>query len=82
MPAQRILALSYGVIPILRSQFENDRHHFLMDAMEYINEYAPLDSSDMVAIVGGNFGPVKGASYVELATIQDIVDRNAAAHKE
>ncbi len=78
MPAQRILALSYGVIPILRSQFENDRYHFLMDAMEYINEHAPLDDSDIVAVVGGSFGPARGASFVEIATVQDIVDRNAA----
>ncbi len=74
-PAQRILALSYGVIPILRSQ-DNDKYHFLTDAMEYINEYIPLQGKDLLAVVGGSFGPGKGGSYVEIATVDDITKRN------
>ncbi|MFI3293212.1 MAG: pyruvate kinase [Rikenellaceae bacterium] len=74
-PAQRILALSYGVIPILRNQNDN-KYHFLADAMEYINEHNPLGEKDLLAVVGGSFGYGKGGSYVEIATVSDITARN------
>ncbi|MFR9641352.1 MAG: pyruvate kinase [Rikenellaceae bacterium] len=76
-PAQRILALSYGVIPILRHQL-SDKYHFLVDAMDYINEHNKLEDKDLLAIVGGSFGPGKGGSYVEIATVADVVERNEA----
>ncbi|MFI3319183.1 MAG: pyruvate kinase [Rikenellaceae bacterium] len=75
--AQRVLALSYGVIPILRNQDEN-KYHFLADAMEYINEHLPLENNDLLAVVGGSFGPGKGGSYVEIASVEDITKRNAS----
>ncbi len=60
--AQRILALSYGVVPILRNQELSDRYHFLIDAMEVIEQKDHLDGKDLLAIVGGSFGPDGGAS--------------------
>ncbi len=83
--AQRILALSYGVVPILRNQELDDRYHFLVDALEFIERYRTLDDNDLVAIVGGSFGPAGGASYVELANIGNVRKRNAqieAEHKK
>ncbi len=77
-PAQRILALSYGVVPILRTQLEGDKYHFLADAMEYVAEHCPLEQTDLIAVVGGSFGPNKGGSYVELATVSDIMSRENA----
>ncbi|MFR9563485.1 MAG: pyruvate kinase [Rikenellaceae bacterium] len=74
-PAQRILALSYGVVPILRKESESNGFHFISDAIEYINDYNKLESSDMVAVVGGSFGRGKGGSYVEIATVADIEAR-------
>ena len=65
--AQRILALSYGVVPILRNQELKDRYHFLIDALEVIEQHQKLDGQDLLAIVGGSFGPDGGASYVEIA---------------
>ena len=75
--AQRILALSYGVVPILRNQLLTDRYHFLVDALEFIDQYRKLDDGDLLAIVGGSFGPDGGASYVEIATVENIRRRNA-----
>lgn len=74
--AQRILALSYGVVPILRNQELHDKYHFLVDAMDYIDQYSKLSEDDLLAIVGGSFGPDGGASYVELATVRGIRRRN------
>ncbi len=77
LQAQRLLGLSYGVTPILRSQKEEDSQHFLTDAMEFVNlHYRELKDEDMVVTLGGSFGPVRGASYIEIATIGDIRHRN------
>ncbi|MDE5636976.1 MAG: pyruvate kinase [Alistipes sp.] len=70
--AQRILALSYGVVPILRTHDENDKYHFLIDAVDFIDQYTHLDDSDLLVSVGGSFGPTRGASYVEIARLADI----------
>ena len=75
--AQRILALSYGVVPILRNQELHDRYHFLVDALEFLDQYSKLADSDLMAIVGGSFGPDAGASYVEIADVKNIRMRNA-----
>ncbi len=74
-PAHRILALSYGIVPILRTQ-QIDKYHFLVDAMDYIKEHVELEPKDLLAVVGGSFGPNKGGSYVELASVEDIISRN------
>ncbi len=74
--AQRILALSYGIVPILRKQELCDRYHFLSDALQYIEKYDKLEETDMLAVVGGSFGPNEGASYVEIADVQNIRRRN------
>ena len=74
--AQRILGLSYGVVAILRNQKVNDKYHFLLDATEFIDQYTKLDGEDLLAIVGGSFGPDGGASYVELANVRNIRHRN------
>ena len=73
--AQRILALSYGVVPILRRQELTDKYHFLVDALEFIDQYRKLEPADLLAIVGGSFGPDGGASYVELSTVENIRKR-------
>ena len=79
--AQRILGLSYGVVPILRTRQMDDRYHFLMDALEYIEHHHAIAPTDLLAIVGGNFDLDNGASYIELATVQDIIKRNEGLYK-
>ena len=69
-----MLGLSYGVMPILRSKSKEDSYPFLGDAMEFINQ--ELKDEDMVVAIGGRFGAVRGASYIEIATIGDIKRRN------
>ncbi len=77
--AQRILALSYGITPILRNQESHYQRLFLMDAIEHINKKEQLADNDLVAVVGGSFGSAGGASYIEIATVEDIRRRNDAA---
>ena len=83
LQAQRLLGLSYGVVPILRSKSEMDSYHFLSDAMEFINlKYQELKDDDMVVTIGGSFGPVRGASYIEIGTIGDIRRRNEERRRQ
>lgn len=81
--AWRLLALSYGIVPILRTRSEADDYHFLCDAMAFINEhYRELADSDLVVSLGGSFGHVRGASYIEIARISDIRLRNEKRRRE
>ena len=74
---QKMLAgRKLGVVPILRNQELKDRYHFLIDALEVIEQHQKLDGQDLLAIVGGSFGPDGGASYVEIANILNIRKRN------
>ena len=46
-------------------------------------KYRKPDDEDLMAIVGGSFGPDGGASYVEIANVRNIRKRNeeiAAQH--
>ncbi len=79
--AQRILALSYGVVSILRNQLESDKYHFLIDALDFIGQYYKVDDNDLLAVVGGSFGPGRGGSYVEYANVADIRQRNNELNK-
>lgn len=79
--AQRILALSYGVVPILRTHDENDKYHFLIDAVDFIDQYTHLEDSDLLVSVGGSFGATRGASYVEIARLADIRRRTVELAK-
>ena len=55
---------------------DRDRYHFLIDALEVIEQHQKLDGQDLLAIVGGSFGPDGGASYVEIANVLNIRRRN------
>ncbi|MFR9521051.1 MAG: pyruvate kinase, partial [Rikenellaceae bacterium] len=72
--AQRILALSYGVVAILRSQ-HSDKYHFITDALDFMSHYVTLNGRDIVVVVGGSFGPGRGGSYVEIARVEELRER-------
>ncbi len=71
--AQRILALSYGISCILRAHDDHKKYHFVVDALRHINTIQSVEDSDLVTIVGGNFGAERGGSYVEIARVADVV---------
>ncbi len=75
--AQRILALSYGVVAILRRPQLRNRYHFLADALEFLDQYGHLEDTDLLAVVGGSFGTEGITSYVEIADVARIRRRNA-----
>ncbi len=74
--AQRILALSYGVVPILRTQLESDKYHFIVDALDFMSNYVKFNDDDLLVTVGGSFGPGRGGSYVEIARVAEVRQRD------
>ncbi len=80
--AQRILALSYGVVAILRNE-NSDKYHFITDALNFMSNYVTLGNRDIMVVVGGSFGPGRGGSYVEISRVEELREReikNAALH--
>lgn len=80
--AQRILALSYGVVPILRQQPSHERYqnryHFVIDALDFISRKQGLESTDLLVVIGGSFGSQYGASYIEISDVQRLRERDDA----
>ncbi|MFI3285490.1 MAG: pyruvate kinase [Rikenellaceae bacterium] len=72
--AQRILALSYGVVAILRTQ-HSDKYHFITDALDFMSHYVKLHDQDIMVVVGGSFGPGRGGSYVEISHVEELRER-------
>ncbi len=72
--AQRILALSYGVVAILRTK-QCDQYHFISDALDFMGNYVTLNNKDLMVVVGGSFGSGRGGSYVEIANVEDLRGR-------
>ncbi len=79
--AERILALSYGINPILRDRHTN-KYLFLGEAMSHLKAHYPLEDKDLIVIVGGSFGQGRGGSYVEIAAVEDILRRNKVMLEE
>ena len=79
--AQRILALSYGVVPILREQQSHeryqDRYHFVIDALDFIQRKHAIEPTDLLAVVGGSFDSKYGASYLEISSAERFRERDA-----
>ncbi len=75
--AQRILALSYGVVAILRTRLANDKYHFIIDALDFMNNYVTLHDEDLLVTVGGSFGAGRGGSFVEIARVSELRERDA-----
>ncbi len=67
----RELALSYGICPFYLDRKENT-DTFKRSVTSYLLENAEIAMTDKVIIVGGSFGPRKGASFVEISKVSDL----------
>ncbi len=69
----RQLALSYGIIA---DHFEprNNTDEFRKDALSFLQRKKCFKKKDLVAIIGGSFGPSAGASFLEVNTVANLMD--------
>lgn len=69
----RLLALSYGVLPIYQEKMETSRR-YISTALTYLMEIGRLTRHDRIAYLGGSFGEGHGTTFLEINTVGDILD--------
>ncbi len=69
----RHLALSYGVSARFMEQ-EQKSHEFIGKALDQLQRENVLQQSDMVVVLAGNFGRSKGASFVEIGSVENLMN--------
>ena len=70
----RVLALSYGVKTYYLNQ-KNSTDHFYSSLTKILLEEGKVKPEDTIVVVAGNFGPGKGASFIEISTIKSLSTR-------
>lgn len=68
----RELALSYGVFPIYADQ-KTSTDEFKHNTMFLLIKEKRIKPEDRVLIIGGSFGPRKGASFIDIGTAKDMM---------
>jgi pyruvate kinase len=70
----RELALSFGVYAnYMKSDLSS--HEFLQEALNHLLQSKHISRDDLITVLAGNFGSEAGASYVEISTAQNLLDR-------
>jgi len=69
----RELALSYGVFPFYLDPKENT-DSFKRSVTAYLLEQGKIEADERIVMVGGSFGPRKGASFIEISKVSDLLN--------
>jgi pyruvate kinase len=70
----RELALSFGVHASFM-QTDLSSHEFLRATLSQLLRERYLDEESLVTVLAGNFGSAYGASYVEISTVKNLLNR-------
>ncbi|MCD8102852.1 MAG: pyruvate kinase [Alistipes sp.] len=70
----RQLAISYGVYAIHREPSET-HNSFLLSVLYYLERKKWLYKEDMIVVVGGSFGAAKGASFIEIGNVLNLMHK-------
>lgn len=70
----RELALSYGIYPEYQEPSFSHRS-FLFDILTNLERTGVLSNQDMVVVVGGDFGAATGASFMEISTVINLLQK-------
>jgi pyruvate kinase len=75
----RELALSYGIYAEYREPaLTHDR--FLLSILDELVQNNKINREDLIVVVGGNFGAVRGASFMEIGPVFALVERCLPKH--
>lgn len=69
----RELALSYGIFPFYVDPKETT-DSFKRSVTSYLLDLGVISSGERVVLVGGSFGPRKGASFIEISKVSDLLN--------
>ena len=70
----RLLALSYGVIPVFQEEKVNAQAYFF-SALELLMKEGRLDEDDRIAYLSGSFGEGGGTTFLEINTVKTVLTR-------
>lgn len=70
----RLLALSYGVLPIFLEEKDNAQHYFFA-ALDLLMKENRLERKDMIAYLSGSFGEGGGTTFLEINKVGTILDK-------
>lgn len=76
---QRLLNLSYGVIPVLQKEHIAPQQLFLA-AVRMLRQKGYLDLSDKIAYLSGNIGNGGGTKFLEINIVRELFDQNYQFH--
>ncbi len=76
----RRLALSYGIYALYREPADN-HETFLLSILRHLEDQNWVKKEDLIVVVGGSFGPVQGASFMEIGSVENLEQKaiNAGA---
>ena len=76
---QRLLNLSYGVIPVLQKEHIAPQHLFLA-AVRMLRQKGYIDLNDKIAYLSGNMGAGGTTKFLEINTVKEVFDQNYQFH--
>jgi len=68
----RQLALSYGV-HLDHMRVPKDHSNFIQLALENVSHKSIFKKDNLIAVISGNYGQAIGASYIEIATVENLI---------
>ena len=76
---QRLLNLSYGVIPVYQKEHIGSDILFIA-AVRMLRQRGYVDDPDKIAYLSGNLGEGGGTKFLEINTVKDALDRQYQFH--
>ncbi|MBR1688199.1 MAG: pyruvate kinase [Prevotella sp.] len=76
---QRLLALSYGVIPVYQKEHIGSEELFRA-AVRMLRQKGYIELDDKIAYLSGNIGEGGGTKFLEVNTVRDVFSKNFQSH--
>ncbi len=76
---QRLLNLSYGVIPVYQKEHIGSERLFLA-AVRMLRQKGYVDLNDKIAYLSGNVGAGGSTKFLEVNTVKEVFDQNYQFH--
>lgn len=76
---QRLLNLSYGVIPVYQKEHIGSEQLFLA-AVRMLRQKGYVELEDKIAYLSGNVGDGGGTKFLEVNTVREVFDQNYQFH--
>ena len=76
---QRLLAMSYGVIPVYQHEHISPQECFVA-ALRMLRQKQYICENDMIAYLSGSFGEGGGTTFLEINRVRDVFNKSYEFH--